>query len=166
MIKCWKLLHIITSMHVFLVLNLLEDVVNETACSWWMKAQIYALQSIWFLYIIHWSYQTFGKRRPTFSNWQANSSNSDGFAHRMMWCKLAIRASITTSVHFRNVCSDNPNSCDSGRKLLTNGKENYDHMTHILLCLIPKSTQILATFMCLQTHPLSSKVVNGSRSAK
>ena len=34
-------------------LNLLEDVMNETACSWWKKAQIYALQSIRFLDVIH-----------------------------------------------------------------------------------------------------------------
>ena len=37
-----------------IVLNLLEDVMKETACGWWKKAQIYALQSIRFLHLIHW----------------------------------------------------------------------------------------------------------------
>ena len=36
-----------------LVLNLLQHVVNTTACSLWKKAQIYALQSIRFLDVIH-----------------------------------------------------------------------------------------------------------------
>ena len=66
---------------------------------------------------------TFGKKRPTFSNSEANSSNSDGFGHRMIWCKFAITASITTSVHLRNVSSYTPNSCDNGRKLLTNANK-------------------------------------------
>ena len=57
---------------------------------------------------------TFGKKRPTFSNSEANSSN--GFGHRMIWCKLPIKASITTSVHLRNVSSYTPNSCDNVRK--------------------------------------------------
>ena len=56
---------------------------------------------------------TFGKKHPTFSNSEANSSNSDRFGHRMIWCKLAIKASITTSVHFKNVSSDTPKSCDN-----------------------------------------------------
>ena len=36
----------------FWVLNLLEDVVNVNACSWWMNIQIYALHSIRFTDII------------------------------------------------------------------------------------------------------------------
>ena len=104
MIKCWKLLR----------MKLL--VVDE----WRLKSMLF---SQFDMYIIHWSYHTFGKKCPTFSNSEANSSNSDGFAHWIMWCKLAIRASIIASIHFRNVSSDTLNSCDHVRKQLTNAKK-------------------------------------------
>ena len=89
--------------------NCLLLVVDE----WRLKSTLF---SQFDLYIFHSSYHTFGKKRPTFSNSEANSWNSDGFAHRIMWCNLAIRASITTSVHLRNVSSPTPNSCENVRK--------------------------------------------------
>ena len=50
---CWDNWPILNIDFLDRVLNLLEDVVNETACSWWKKVQIYTLQSIRFLDVIH-----------------------------------------------------------------------------------------------------------------
>ena len=50
---CWDNWPILNTDFFGGVLNLLEDVMNEIACSWWKKPQIYALQWNPFLDVIH-----------------------------------------------------------------------------------------------------------------
>ena len=54
---------------------------------------------------------TLQKNLPTLSNYEAISSNSDSLDHRMILGKFLTKASITTSVHLKNVSSDISNNC-------------------------------------------------------
>ena len=103
--------------HHYMRVNILQ--VMESGIRWYLRSSVNSISRCNPLI----APITFGKKHPTFSNSEAKSSNTHGFGHQMIWCKLAIRPCITTSVHFRNVLSDIPNSCDNVRKLLTNAKK-------------------------------------------